>query len=199
MTQADPEPAIETDGRVIRGQERRREIAQAVIVVVAEHGVRGLTHRRVAEAADVPLGSTTYHFSTLDDLLAAGLELAAERNLAMMHRSARTLASGESRDLPTWLTDLVIDMVTTQRESNIAERELYLEAIRTPALRPAATRWDDQLVRLLEPHMDSRDAAWLAVWALDGLAITLLIAEDPPDRDRIIAQMRRLCEGLTDS
>lgn len=189
----------ETDGRVIRGQERRQEIAHAVIEVVAEHGVRGLTHRRVAEAADVPLGSTTYHFNTLDDLLVAGLELAAERNLAMMDRAAESLESSERRDLPEWLTDLVVDMVTTQRESNIAERELYLEAIRTPALRSAATRWDDQLVQLLEPRVGSADAARLVVWTLDGLAITLLISGSPPDRERILRQMTRLCDSLTDA
>ena len=185
-----------TDGRVIRGQERRQDIARAVVDVVAEHGLRGLTHRRVAEAADVPLGSTTYHFETLDDLMVAGLELAVDRNLEMMRRAAEDLAPGN--DVAGWLADLAIGMVTTWRESNIAERELYLEAIRTPALRPVARRWDSELVALLEPHMDSRDAAWLAVWAIDGLAITLLISDDPPDRRRIISQMRRLCTGLND-
>ena len=146
-----------TDGRVARGQERRDEIARAVIDVVAEHGLRGLTHRKVADAAGVPLGSTTYHFETLDDLMVAGLELAAERNLGMMRRAAERLVPGA--DVAAWLTDLVVEMVTTWRESNIAERELYLEAIRSPALRPAATGWDDAFVDILEPHLGDREAA----------------------------------------
>lgn len=191
MTDADA-----TDGRVVRGQERRQDIARAVIDVVAEHGLRGLTHRRVAEAADVPLGSTTYHFETLDDLMVAGLELAADRNLTMMRSAAEDLAPGN--DVAGWLADLAIAMVTTWRESNIAERELYPEAIRNPALRPVARRWDSELADLLEPHMDSRDAAWLACWAIDGLAVTLLISDDPPDRQRIVAQMRRLYSGLAE-
>ena len=112
MTETD----VTTDGRVARGQERRDEIARAVIDVVAEHGVRGLTHRKVAEAAGVPLGSTTYHFETLDDLIMAGLELAADRNLAMMRRAAERLEPGD--DVASWLTDLVIEMVTTWRESS---------------------------------------------------------------------------------
>lgn len=186
-----------TDGRVIRGQERRHDIARAVIDVVAEHGLRGLTHRRVAEAADVPLGSTTYHFETLDDLLVAGLELAADRNLELMRHRSQELGPGS--DVPGWLADLAIAMVTTWRESNIAERELYLEAIRNPALRAVAHRWDDELVDILAPHLDSRDAARLAVWALDGLAITLLISDAPPDRARIVALMQRLCTGLADA
>jgi DNA-binding transcriptional regulator YbjK len=183
-----------TDGRVARGQERRAEIARAVIDVVAAHGLRGLTHRKVAEAAGVPLGSTTYHFETLDDLMMAGLELAADRNLAMMRRAAERLQPGD--DVAAWLTELVIDMVTTWRESNIAERELYLEAIRRPALRQAATRWDDAFVDILEPHLGDREGVRLACWALDGLAVTLLIAGAPPDRERILRQMTRLCADL---
>jgi len=185
---------VTTDGRVARGQERRDEIARAVIDVVAEHGGRGLTHRKVAEAAGVPLGSTTYHFETLDDLIMAGLELAADRNLAMMRRAAERLEPGD--DVASWLTDLVIEMVTTWRESNISERELYLEAIRSPALRPAATRWDDEFVDILEEHFGDREAARLACWALDGLAVTLLIAGTPPDREHILRQMTRLCTSL---
>jgi DNA-binding transcriptional regulator YbjK len=185
------------DGRVARGQERRDEIARAVIDVVAAHGLRGLTHRRVAEAASVPLGSTTYHFETLDDLMLAGLELAADRNLAMMRRAAESLAPGD--DVAVWLTDLVIAMVTTWRESNIAERELYLEAIRSPALRPVATRWDDAFVDILTSHLGDREGARLACWALDGLAITLLMAGTAPDRARILRQMTRLCADLDHS
>ncbi len=183
-----------TDGRVARGPERRRAIARAVTDVVARHGLRGITHRRVAEAAEVPLGSTTYHFATLDDLMVAGLELAAERNLAMMRRASGRLKPGA--DVTAWLTDLTIEMVTTWRESNIAERELYLEAIRAPALRPVARRWDDAFVDILEPHLGDREAARLACWALDGLAVTLLMADGLPDRDRILRQMTRLTTAL---
>ena len=53
--------------------ERPRRIALAAIEVVADRGVEGLTHRRVAAVAGIPLGSTTYHFATLDDLLAAAI------------------------------------------------------------------------------------------------------------------------------
>ena len=47
---------------------RRDRLIDVAIDVIADRGVAGATHRAVAEAADVPLGSTTYYFSTLDDL-----------------------------------------------------------------------------------------------------------------------------------
>lgn len=42
--------------------ERRQRIIDAAITVVGERGIAALSHRAVAAAADVPLGSTTYHF-----------------------------------------------------------------------------------------------------------------------------------------
>ena len=41
---------------------RRQRIIDACLDVIAERGVAGTSHRIVAEAADVPLGSMTYHF-----------------------------------------------------------------------------------------------------------------------------------------
>ena len=46
--------------------------------MIAEHGVAGTTHRLIAAAADVPLGSLTYHFSSLEDLRAQAFQRHAE-------------------------------------------------------------------------------------------------------------------------
>ena len=48
---------------------RRDRIIDACLDVIAESGVAGTSHRRVAQAADVPLGSMTYHFTGMNDLL----------------------------------------------------------------------------------------------------------------------------------
>ncbi|HWU08014.1 MAG TPA: TetR family transcriptional regulator, partial [Streptomyces sp.] len=53
--------------------ERRERIIDAALRVVADRGIGGLSHRTVAAEADVPLGSTTYHFASLDELLVAAL------------------------------------------------------------------------------------------------------------------------------
>ena len=55
-----------------RGTASRRDLLiDNTLGVIAEHGVAGTTHRRVAAAAGVPLGSTTYYFADLADLLGA--------------------------------------------------------------------------------------------------------------------------------
>jgi DNA-binding transcriptional regulator YbjK len=58
--------------------ERRQRIIHAAIRVVGEKGLAGLSHRSAAAEADVPLGSTTYHFKSLDELMVAALRQAGE-------------------------------------------------------------------------------------------------------------------------
>src|SRR5262245_7355383 len=58
--------------------ERPQRILDPAIHVRGAHGIAGLSHRSVAAEADVPLGSTTYHFKTLDELLVAALRQANE-------------------------------------------------------------------------------------------------------------------------
>ena len=48
---------------------RRDRIIDACLDVIAEVGVAGTSHRRVADAAGVPLGSMTYHFTGMNELL----------------------------------------------------------------------------------------------------------------------------------
>ena len=52
--------------------DRKDRILEAALEVIADHGVAGTTHRSIAARADVPLGSTTYHFETLDDRINGG-------------------------------------------------------------------------------------------------------------------------------
>ena len=56
---------------------RRKTIIDAATRVIADAGLAGLTHRRVAEVAGVPVGSTTYYFRDLDELREAALADAA--------------------------------------------------------------------------------------------------------------------------
>ena len=49
--------------------ERKDRIIEACLDVIAERGVAGTSHRVVAAAAGVPLGSMTYHFDGMADLL----------------------------------------------------------------------------------------------------------------------------------
>lgn len=55
--------------RVPNDPERRARIIAAALQVIVEQGVHRTTHRRIAAAADVPLGSLTYYFDDLTAIL----------------------------------------------------------------------------------------------------------------------------------
>lgn len=55
-------------------EERRRQILQGVIAVVAEHGVLGATVARIAAAADVSEGTLYVHFASRNEMLVAALD-----------------------------------------------------------------------------------------------------------------------------
>lgn len=185
------------DRRLAKGGERRERIAAAVIEVIAAHGVRGVTHRRVAQAAGVPLGSTTYYFATLDDLLLAGLELAAERNIRLLEGVAPAIAAGESP--ARVLATLGAELISNGRARYIAEHELYLAAMRAPALCPTAKRWCREMDAILAPLFPDEDSACLVVWAFDGLVLESMLEESPPSAEDLLPVIRKLIHAFTRS
>ncbi|MFF5970488.1 TetR/AcrR family transcriptional regulator [Streptomyces sp. NPDC012769] len=61
---------------------RVRALLDAAVGVIAEEGLRGLTHRAVDARAEVPAGSTSYYFRTRQALLAAVVAFIAEHEVA---------------------------------------------------------------------------------------------------------------------
>lgn len=64
------------------GDERRRELCDAAIQVLAEHGSRGLTHGQVDRYAEVPDGTTSYYYRTRAALLRGVGKRVAEIDVA---------------------------------------------------------------------------------------------------------------------
>ena len=61
-------PRRRAAGRAAQGAERRAVILAATVRILRSRGLAAVTHRRVAEEADVPLAATTYYFSSKDEL-----------------------------------------------------------------------------------------------------------------------------------
>ncbi|WP_084222976.1 TetR/AcrR family transcriptional regulator [Mycolicibacterium holsaticum] len=71
------------------GRQRRRELCDAGIRLLAEHGAKGLSHPRVDRQAGVPDGSASYYFRTRAALIHAVAERVAELDLPICGRSPR--------------------------------------------------------------------------------------------------------------
>ena len=160
--------------------ERRQRIIDAAIAVVGERGVGALSHRAVAAEADVPLGSTTYHFATLDDLLAAALRQVNAEWLAGLERWERDADPG--LPLADELARLVEELLAGDRTGLELEYELYLAALRREAVRPIAVACLDEMAGLLARRTADVGTARALVALLDGLMLRLLLTGRPYDR-----------------
>ncbi|MFI5953828.1 TetR/AcrR family transcriptional regulator [Cryptosporangium sp. NPDC051539] len=168
--------------------ERPLRIALAALDVVADKGVEGLTHRAVAAVAGIPLGSTTYHFQTLDDLLAAAVVEAKRVTDAEMAAWARQLGPGT--DLAAAVTDYVMHTLTDRWGRLVVEHELYMAALRRPHLQPLSREWDEAFPTVLSRHTDAVTAETVAM-VVDGMFVRALI-HGMPSRDQVEVVLRRL-------
>ncbi len=160
--------------------ERRQRIIDAAIRVVGEKGIAGLSHRTVAAEADVPLGSTTYHFKTLDDLLVAALRQANEGFAKVI--ASRGALEDPHTDLAAELAGGMGEWLAGDRTGVELECELYLAALRRPALRPVAAEWAHDLADRLSQRTDAVTARAL-VALLDGICLQVLLTEVPYDEE----------------
>lgn len=194
--------------RTTAGASRSDLVADAALALLAERGMRGLTHRAVDETAELPQGST----SNLARTRQALLELAVRR---LADREARVLALHEMPDPQAGLPALVDALalathraLTRNRELTLARYELALEATRRPELRAyfdaAGARFQDQLGALVTA-MGSTDPARhvlsLIAWA-DGLMFSCVagsFSARVPSLDEVRAGLRELLDGMLGS
>ncbi|GAA2342360.1 TetR/AcrR family transcriptional regulator [Streptomyces kunmingensis] len=135
---------------------RPDRIADAALVLLAERGMRGLTHRAVDEVAHLPQGSTSNHARTRLALLEA-----AVRRLAVLE--GRVLAvdelPGPASGLPALIDGMALALhryLTVNPQLLVCRYELALEATRRPELR---TFFDDAGSRFRRPLTELLRAA----------------------------------------
>ncbi|MGV9289598.1 TetR/AcrR family transcriptional regulator [Streptomyces sp. NPDC003719] len=169
--------------------ERRQRIIDAAIRVVGAKGIAGLSHRAVAAEADVPLGSTTYHFATLDDLLVAALRQANEGFARVV--AAHPALSDPAADLAAALARVLGEWLAGDRTGVELEYELYLAALRRPALRPVAAEWAEEAGAHLAARTDPVTARAL-VAVLDGVCLQVLLTGAPYDEEYVRVVLGRV-------
>jgi TetR/AcrR family transcriptional regulator, regulator of biofilm formation and stress response len=187
-----------------RGAARREALLEAVLKIVADTGPDAVTHRRVAEVAELPLASTTYWFQSKEHLLTAALELAADRDMARLLKHAADAQRSGDDPLDAAVAAIVdppLDPQQSSRTSLVASFALLLEAARRPALQEVSRRWTEvyllTLSRLLEAAGSSRPRAdaELLLGAADGLLIEQLATGAEDD---LRPRLRRLAAVLSD-
>ena len=81
-----------------KGERRRYALVSAAADLLCEGGFDAVRHRAVARRAGLPLASTTYYFSSLDDLIAKAVEYAGTREAEQLRDAGgRAVASASRR------------------------------------------------------------------------------------------------------
>ncbi|MEO3752065.1 TetR family transcriptional regulator [Streptomyces sp. B6B3] len=168
---------------------RRERIIRACLDVIAESGVAGTSHRRVAAAAGVPLGSMTYHFSGMDELLHEAFTRFAQSVSDQFERRMAAAADVDAakRAIVAIITDDVFD---THRDL-VLTHELYTLAAREPAFRTLTNAWMARSRAALERHFDPTTARLLDA-LVEGLTIHRALDVEPQDPALVTAAVERL-------
>jgi DNA-binding transcriptional regulator YbjK len=174
--------------------DRRAVILDGALLVLAEQGMRGLTHRAVDHVAALPAGSTSYYFRSRAALVTGCVERLLELDVAI--EVPVVLEAPLDLDGVTEAMTLVgVAMATDQRHRTLARYELSLAASRDPQLRAALVTGGDTIRGLASATLGALGAADPAAAAdelaavLDGLVFTALV-RGPPDPGALTGWLR---------
>jgi DNA-binding transcriptional regulator YbjK len=179
-----------------RGEERRQALLEATLKIIEDEGLEGVTHRRVADAAGVPLAATTYYFSSKEDLMQAAMETLIARETANLKAigdlvvQARDLSVEEGVEaVIAWQSELL----RNHRNQRFAELELYLRVARTAPRPTDLPDWPHAFHEVAATLLDSMGVenaereANAVVALIHGLVLHGLISKDPDYIDHVFA------------
>ncbi|MEW2155476.1 TetR/AcrR family transcriptional regulator [Streptomyces sp. NPDC007189] len=180
-------------------------VADAALALLAERGMRGLTHRAVDETAGLPPGSTSNVARTRQALLELAVRRHAEREARVLDLAEMPAPDGGPDALADGLALAVHRSLTRDRGLLIARYELALEATRRPELRAFYDRtgavFKEQLAAMLTAVGSpdpARHVLSLVAWT-DGLMFSCVagsFSAEAPDLEEIRTGLRELLAGM---
>jgi DNA-binding transcriptional regulator YbjK len=168
-----------------KGERRRYALVSAAAELLCEGGFDAVRHRAVARRAGLPLASTTYYFSSLDDLIAKAVEHVGTREVEQLHTQVEGLPRRKRGAEST--ADVLVDLLvgagpgTCATEQLISRYERYIACARQPLLRDVQRRMMKQrseaVVEVVERSGRSVHAELLTalVCAVDGAVVASMV------------------------
>jgi DNA-binding transcriptional regulator YbjK len=158
---------------------RKSAILDATLDVIAEHGVARTTHRHIAAQAGVPLGSITYHFASLTDLMAQAFARHVEQQGVVFEQLFEGVETHEQ------FVETLVGLVHGGPERHrgaVLGFELHLAALRDPGLRDLTQAWTDDSRTVLARFSGPARAARLDA-LLEGMIMHALLTTAPESRE----------------
>ena len=165
-----------------KGERRRYALVSAAADLLCEGGFDAVRHR-----AGLPLASTTYYYSSLDDLITNAVEYAGARETEQLRDRVAALSRRRrgAESTAEVLVDLLVGDAPETRVSEqlISRYERYIACARQPRLRDIQRRIlrqrTDAVVEVVERSGRSVRAELLTalVCAVDGAVVAALVGD----------------------
>ncbi|NDO80017.1 DNA-binding transcriptional regulator [Citrobacter sp. NCU1] len=168
---------------------RREKIVQATLEAIVTYGLHAVTHRKIATLAQVPLGSMTYYFSGIDELLMEAFSGFTET----MSQQYQTFF-GEVDDALgacNAITDMIYGSQVTTPDNMELMYQLYAFASRKPALKQVMQNWMQRSQGTLEQWFDPATARALDAF-LEGMTLHFVTDKTPLAREDILVMVKRI-------
>lgn len=147
-------------------------------------------HRAVARRAGLPLASTTYYFSSLDDLIARAVEHIAMIEVAQLR--SRVAALSRRRRGPETIAEVLVDLLVGDVSSPalsdqlISRYERHIACTRLPALRETMRRSLRQRAEAVAEAIERSgrtvhiELVCTLICAVDGCVVSALVEGRDP-------------------
>ena len=174
--------------------DRRTELMDAALAVVAEKGMKGLTHRAVDAAAHLPEGTTSNYYRNRAALVEAVLERMLELDAALLQDQGPAGPPQDIEELADQLASLMLALAG--RHAGLSRARLAISLDRPESV----TAGHFRLVGGLEQALAALGVADASARARDladygdGVLLHLLTVrrDEQPDAAAIAAAVRRL-------
>lgn len=132
-------------------QQRRRDLCDAAVELLAVDGARGLTHLRVDRHAGLPDGTTSFYYQTRAALLRGAIDRVIELDVADFTDALNATGDGEVDSLLSRLAEQAMrTAVEPERSRARARFELMMIASRDPELGTVSDGLMDRFITISE-------------------------------------------------
>jgi len=174
-----------------KGERRRHALVRAAAELLCEGGFEAVRHRAVADRAGIPLASTTYYFSSLDELVGNAVEYLGAAEVVALRTSVKEIP--RRRRGAEAAADVLVELLAaeTTREQLISRYERYIACARYPGLRGVERQLLQQRLdavaeamarsgRLARPDMMAA-----LLYAVEGAVLSTLVNDDGEPRGSV--------------
>jgi len=175
----------QTDRRSV--EERREQLIDAAIQVLATEGLGRATTRNITEQANLALGAFHYAFRSKDELLESVIERVVSATERVLQEAVQGVRDDPGRAIPRMLEEFW-NFIDETPDLQLAQYELTVHALRNPKMRRLAVDQHKRYTSAIRGVLDQvpgspegREAEDLARYiaaTMDGLVLHRLVEED---------------------